>query len=357
MAAPDAGHRTLLEKALRLASRFYGAGAALRSAHYDSHPRRASRIGVPVVSVGNITVGGTGKTPMTLYIAARLTAMGMRPVILSRGYGGRMSAAGGVVSDGKHVLLAAADAGDEPLLMARALPGVPVVIGRDRVGAGRRAVARFGPDVVILDDAFQHRRIHRDVNLLLMDFQRPIGNGHLLPRGPLREPATAVDRAHAVVFTRSPEDGGIAAPKIALPRIPVFRASHRPVIRRVAAPSGMAAPERLDNAAAFVFSGLANNDNFRYTLGRFQCWVVGHAGFADHHPYTADELNKIQDSALAAGAQVVITTDKDMARIGDSAPWRLPVVVVGVDIDLGADGPAFDRFLADRLAVGRKQVP
>lgn len=351
MGAPAAGHRTLLEKTLFMASRLYGAAASLRAVRYDTHPQGVCRIGVPVVSVGNITVGGTGKTPMTVYIAGRLTAMGMRPVILSRGYGGRLSAGGGVVSDGRQVLLGAVDAGDEPVLMARALPGVPVVIGRDRVGAGRRAVARFDPDVVILDDAFQHRRIHRDVNLLLMDFTHPLGNGHLLPRGPLREPVAAARRAHAVVFTRSPEGGG-PAPEITPPGIPVFCASHRPVIRRVVAPDGRAALDRLDGLPAFLFSGLANNDNFRYTVGRFGSRVVGHARFADHHPYTADELRQVQDCAQAAGAQVLITTDKDIARIGNT-PWRLTVVVVGVDIDLGEDGPAFDRFLAERLAVGR----
>ncbi|MFN2165764.1 MAG: tetraacyldisaccharide 4'-kinase, partial [Anaerolineae bacterium] len=174
-----------LAQVLKVLSLGYGALVRLRSAAYAGS-RRRRRLPVPVISVGNLTVGGTGKTPMIARLAASLLAAGRRPAIVSRGYRGGLEKTGGIVSDGHRLLQDAAAAGDEPFMLAMQLPGVPVAVGRDRYEIGRRVIRALSADVILLDDGFQHLRLARDVDILLMDARRPLGNGHVLPRGPLR---------------------------------------------------------------------------------------------------------------------------------------------------------------------------
>ena len=183
-----AGASVAVASALRLLSLPYGAAVALRNHLYDRELLRTAKLPCPVVSVGNLTVGGTGKTPTVILLAALLKEHGHRPAVLSRGYGGHAKASVNVVSDGNRILLGWREAGDEPVLIAGALPGVPVLTGPKRFLTGRAAVERFGADVLILDDAFQHRSLFRDIDIVLIDAARPFGNGFLLPRGPLREP-------------------------------------------------------------------------------------------------------------------------------------------------------------------------
>ena len=172
-----------------------------RRARFSQNPTRF--VGCKIVSVGNITTGGTGKTPTVQWLARRLMQNEKRVAIVSRGYGGTLSKAGAVVSDANRVLVSAHEAGDEPILHARALENVPVVIGRDRVRAVQTTTENFAPDVIILDDAFQYWSLFRDFDLLLLDARKPFGNGHLLPRGRLREEPKQLQRAHAILLTRS----------------------------------------------------------------------------------------------------------------------------------------------------------
>ena len=187
---------------LTLLSFVYALILQLRVLVYKAGLLRSFRLPCPVISVGNLTVGGTGKTPMTLYLARWFMDRGKRVVILSRGYGGSLEGTIRIVADGSTILLSPGDAGDEPYLLANSLPGVMVVIGSDRYQAGCLALERLNPDIFILDDGFQHLRLKRDLNLLLLDCEKPFGNGRTLPAGILREPVSAIERADLVIFTR-----------------------------------------------------------------------------------------------------------------------------------------------------------
>ena len=181
----------------------YGGLTHLRRRLYTRGRLKSHRLPCPVISVGNLTLGGTGKTPLVIHLAEKIQGMGYRPVILSRGYKGLAEKGGAVVSDGRNLLCDARQAGDEPYLMAILLPTVPVVVGRHRYRAGMDAIRRFQPDIILLDDGFQHLQLKRDLNLLLLDAQNPFGNRYLFPRGTLREPEVSLLGADAVVLTRS----------------------------------------------------------------------------------------------------------------------------------------------------------
>jgi tetraacyldisaccharide 4'-kinase len=370
---PRRGNRTPLEWALAGASCVYAAVVTARNAVFDSGMLGVCRLPVPVISVGNITVGGTGKTPMAMYLAEWLQEEGRRPVIVSRGYGGNRHPDIAVVSDGESLRMGPEQSGDEPYLMALRLPGVPVVVGRRRSDAGRYALRQFSPDMLILDDAYQHRRIQRDINLLLLDGNRPFGNGYSLPRGPLREPKSGGSRADGIVFTRA--DGiqveelaaSVRAAAALVSDIPAFACDHIPAVRGIVrSHSGKDSTAEqselstgvvdLEGEPSFGFSGLANNDNFRYTLGRLRPQVVGFSGFSDHHRYTAEELDGLQAQARTTGARYLITTEKDMVRIPAGYRWRRDVVVVGIQLAFGADEAAFRQFILKRLLAADEEV-
>ncbi|MCF8080795.1 MAG: tetraacyldisaccharide 4'-kinase, partial [Desulfobacterales bacterium] len=177
-----------VESALGAAAAVYGGAMALRAECYRRGVFASHRCSCPVVSVGNLTIGGTGKTPMVVYLARRLVAAGKRPAVVSRGYRGASETTGGIVSDTSRILLPAEAAGDEPWLIANLLKGVPVVVGKDRCRAARIAQRAFSPDVILMDDGFQHLRMRRSLDLLLLDAAHPFGNGRIFPRGTLREP-------------------------------------------------------------------------------------------------------------------------------------------------------------------------
>ncbi|GAB6096458.1 tetraacyldisaccharide 4'-kinase [Desulfatiferula olefinivorans] len=345
-----------LEPCCRGLSRGLAAAAALKNRLYDKGALTVRRLACPVISVGNITVGGTGKTPMTMLLARHLKERGFRPLILSRGYGGRATDKGGVVSDGKTVLMDAAWAGDEPLMMAAALPGVPVVVGKDRSRMGRQALARFSPDVILLDDGFQHRKLHRDLDIVLFDACRPFGNGFALPRGPLREPVAALARAHLFVLTRADDPAesvrafharleALGLPSAVL-RTPVITCGHRPVLRGIipADRTRMASAVSAPAEAVFAFSGIANNDDVKRSLDALGFTVAGCMAFPDHHPYSADDLAEIARRASAGGAHAFVTTDKDAARLG-SAVLPLSLYVAGIDLAVTGN----DEHLIDRI--------
>ena len=187
---------------LRLASVFYSAILCARFFLYRKGILKTRRLQGRVIGVGNLTLGGVGKTPMVMMIAGRLRQKGFKPAILSRGYKGKMDGETAIVSDGQKVLLTAEVAGDEPVMMAGRLQSVPVMIGRNRYRAGKLAQEKFGADTLVLDDAFQHLALHRGLNILLCDQERPFGNGVVFPAGDLREPVNQCRRADLVVLTR-----------------------------------------------------------------------------------------------------------------------------------------------------------
>ena len=220
------------EGLLVAASYLYGAGTVFRNQLYRSGWCGQKSLPCPVISVGNITAGGTGKTPMAIYMAQLLTGLGRKPVVISRGYKGRSKNGAAVVGNGSDLFLDADQAGDEPHMMAR-LQQFPVVVGKNRYQAGLLALKHLSTDIMVLDDGFQHIRLKRDIDLLLMDHDQPFGNGRMLPAGRLREPAArALSRAHAVILTRCPD---IIPPEshpvsCLAPHLPVFFARHQPVL-------------------------------------------------------------------------------------------------------------------------------
>jgi len=345
----------------------YGGLVKLREALYKKGFLQSKRLPCPVVSIGNITVGGTGKTPMTLYVAELIRRFGYKVAIVSRGYKGKAEKTGGIVHDGRIICMEPDQAGDEPFMMAKRLRSVPVIVGKDRFRAGMLAVKEFNPDVVLLDDGFQHLRLYRDIDLVLLDFSSPFGNGNLLPRGILREPASSLSRADALILTRSDSAPGSIKANLVdrlmylSQKRSVYITFHAPYIFKVVKAAGDIEhidlsksrdwnSEIIKGRNVFAFSGIARNEDFIHTVESFGCNVSGFAGFSDHHKYSDEDINKILRSAKNAGAEIVCTTEKDYARMGHSKSWPIDLVIIGIEIAFGDDEAAFNSYIHNRLS-------
>jgi len=324
-------------RALDVAARGYRGLLDAREWLYGSGVLRCRALGVPVVSVGNLTVGGTGKTPAVELVVRTLLALGHRPAVLSRGYGRRGHGIR-VVADSSSMRLNADEAGDEPILLARRLPGVPVIVGAHRYGAGRVAVERFGVTALVLDDGFQHRTLAKDVEILMARARAPWGNGRLLPGGPLREPLTALARAHLIVVTGARAANDVAevtaAARVHAPDVPVLAARHLPIECWDAASTRALGAEALRGLKLFAFAGIGAPDSFRETLGDAGAVEAGFARFADNHRYTADELAMLERRAHAASAVGLVTTEKDWMRVRALPAPAMPLYVLGVRLAL-----------------------
>jgi tetraacyldisaccharide 4'-kinase len=356
-----------LASALYTISLLYGAGQRLRQLGYRKKIIPARKLPCRVICVGNLAVGGTGKTPMTMYVAEKIKRFGYQPAIVSRGYRGEAQNRGGVVSDGRSLFMGPEQAGDEPYLIAARLKDVPVIVGKDRFAAGMLALNKFQPDVLVLDDGFQHLRLKRDVDLVLLDHLHSFGNMHLLPRGILREPISALARATACIFTRYRADGaGSAASSIERikkhsPQLPVFKSTYVPycyTIRSgaqisIAENTDCSSPEaakRLNGEKTFGFSGIARNQDFQDTVKNIGFKIAGFIEFADHHRYTAHDINHILAAAEKANVRCLITTEKDLVRIPPENPFHLDLVIVGVRVSFGDGEQNFMAFLKNRLS-------
>ena len=288
---------------------------------------RSHRLPVPVVSVGNLTFGGTGKTPTVIGLVRDLLHRGGRPAVLTRGYGR--------VGRAPLVLLGpeGADwrrAGDEPVEMATALPEVPVVVDADRVRGGRTAV-ELGADVIVLDDGFQHLRLARDLDLVLLDAGDPFGGGRMPPLGRLREPMGALGRADAVLVTKlhGEGDGRLATIRervaAVAPELPLLAA--RLEVRRVLTPEGALGVESLRGRRVLAFSGIGRPSGLVELLAEAGAEVVGLETFPDHHPYRPAEVEAVL-AAAAAREAVALTTAKDRVKLPPDAPvWTLEVAM------------------------------
>ena len=343
---------------LTLLSKAYGAGVQLRRDGYASGFLKPKKLPCTVISIGNLTTGGTGKTPMAIYVAERVRRLGYRVAVISRGYKGAAEKSGGIVGDGNTILMDPNTAGDEPLLLAASLKGIPVLVGRDRYQSGMLAINRFQTEVVILDDAFQHLALFRDLNLLLLDSTLPFGNGHLLPRGTLREPASALRFSDALIMTRSPQPFCSPAEPWAMDR-PLFYATHEPFFS-----SSFPAGEKpafqphepftedalLIEKRYYAFSGIARNDDFLKTLRKMGADVCGFRGFSDHHFYSAEDIRAILNAAVNAGATALATTEKDLARLHGRFQFPMECVVIGIRMSLD-NTMAFDRFIQNRISL------
>ena len=349
---------------LYMISKVYGGAAKLRRQFYKKALLKSKRLPCLIISIGNITVGGTGKTPMTMYVAQVVKQLGYKVAIISRGYKGKAEKVGGIVSDGKALRMTPEMAGDEPYLMANRLKNVPVIVGEDRFNSSRLAIRKFDPDVIVLDDGFQHLRLHRDLDLVLLDYRKPFGNGHLLPRGVMREPVSALACAHAIILTRSDmvNDNEMSSSREKLHfykrKKPVYRTIHHPFVYHITSGEKKIFeknmpeiyrqdPDCIRGRTAFAFSGLADNHHFLRTLERLQCNVLGHMAFPDHHVYSERDLNDISAAAKSSLVQCLITTEKDYVRIAHNIDWPGDLFVIGIDIDFGKDKKKFNAYLED----------
>jgi len=326
----------------------YGALVRLRNAGYTLGILKTHRLPCRVVCVGNLTVGGTGKTPTVIALGGLLAAAGARVCVLLRGY--RRTGRGvTVVSDGTRVLSGWREAGDEAVLLARSLPGVPVIVGGDRVAAGRLAVDRFRPEVILLDDGFQHRRLCRDADLVLLDAMDPFGGDWLLPRGRLREPVSALGRAQAVLVTRADQAGDLAGLHRRLerlaPRVPLGLALYRPY-RLVDLWSRQ---ERqfgdLRGKRVFAMSGIANPQGFRQTLVGAGAHLAGSLAFADHHAFTPEDGARMVREARAVSAEWIVTTEKDAIRLDRQPPASVPFLALGIHLEVIEGAAALEEAL------------
>ena len=299
---------------MNLLSTAYGQIAQARRAWFARRPHARRRLPVPVVSVGNLSVGGSGKTPTVASLAKLLLANGQRPVILSRGYARRQNVDGVlVVSDGRLVFEPVERSGDEPQLLARTLPGVPVLVCPDRYLAGMLAHRRFGATVVLLDDGFQHLELERDINLLLV---RPEDvRDELLPRGRLREPLSAAAAADAIVVPGSFSE---AAPVGAMLGVgPGFTLDQEFATPRLVRPFGDPVPDGAFGASRrlVAVAGIARPERFFKTVEALDWEIAQPMVFRDHHWFTRKDVDEIHDAVQNLGAGGVITTEKDAVRL------------------------------------------
>ena len=329
-------HKALLAP-LGVLSWGYGAGVRLRGALYDAGVLHGERVeGLRVVSVGNLNVGGTGKTPAVLYLAERLVKAGRRVGILTRGYG--RASREPLTFLGSETLPPVEDAGDEPLLLARRCPEARLFVGADRRALARRARDEFGLEVVLLDDGFQHRRLARDEDVVVVDEAVGFGNGWMLPRGPLREPLSALRRA-TLFWVRASEAPVPTLPALLGPRV---RTRYQPMAW-VDPAGGLHPLETFSAQPVLALAGLARPGGFLRTLSGLGVDVRDTAFFADHHRFSARELHEVASRAASLGARVV-TTEKDRVRLPEGfEAWA---------VRLGVEVPEGEERLRQALGLG-----
>jgi tetraacyldisaccharide 4'-kinase len=340
------GRTTVLRALLRILSLPYSAAVALRNHLFDRGILSQAKLPCPVVSVGNLSAGGTGKTPTVILLAALLKERGFRPAVLSRGYGGHAKASVNVVSDGNRLLLGWREAGDEPVLIAQALPGIPVLTGAKRFLAGKAAVERFGADILILDDAFQHRSLFRDLNIVLIDAARPFGNKYLLPRGPLRESPTELRRADILLRTGDADD---AASLREAPSLPVFRGIHRPRGLVEAQTGRVSPPAILRGRKICAFAGIGSPEAFRRGLAALGAELISFRVFPDHHPYDPSDIEALRCVAQKSGASLIVTTEKDGVRLADFPDFQAMISLLRIGMEITPAEP-FAELIFSRLA-------
>ncbi|MBF0627884.1 MAG: tetraacyldisaccharide 4'-kinase [Magnetococcales bacterium] len=323
-----------------------GVGAALGGLQWLKAKRhelgicRAYRAPCPVISVGNLTVGGTGKTPMVLWIARRLQAAGHRVAVVSRGYRQESRARVTVVADPDGVRLAPPEAADEAVLIARSLPGVTVLTGADRPALIRHAVEALQCDRIVMDDGFHRLDVARDLDLVLVDARRPFGNGRLLPGGILREFPAALSRCDALILTRAddPISTGKSLERLGrlFPGQPLLTAIHAPTAWIPIHPPGPPLPlDALRGQAAYAFCGLAAPEGFQRTLAALPLALTGFHPFPDHHPFTSAELERLQKEAQKGGADCLVCTEKDAVKVHASPAIPLFALRVEMQVEQG----------------------
>ena len=357
------GDRVLL-CLLFVASRFYRMAIQFRIWLYDKRFIRNHAVGCQVVSIGNVSCGGTGKTPVVEVFAKSLSKQGRKVAILSRGYrskkqrksfwqklqgrlGDRKSEPPRVVSDGKNLLLQSDAAGDEPYMLASNLKDVAVLVDKDRVNSGLYAIEEYGIDTLILDDGFQYLRLKSHVNIVLVDSTCPFSNHHVLPRGVLREPIKNLRRADYIFLTKSNGGNHLRHLKTFLrkhnQRAEIIECCHRPMyLERVFVRGEQRPLTDLKNSKAAAISAIAKPESFEAFLEDYGAEIVHTARYADHHRYTEQQILDFVKEAKAAGADMIVTTEKDAVRIPRILREDINFYFLRVEIDILSGQENFD---------------
>ncbi len=342
----------------------YGRLVNVKLAWYKHGILKRKSLDCHVISLGNITVGGTGKTPTAQCLARDIRDMGYRVVILNRGYRAKWRGEVGIVSDGKKLYMSAAEAGDEAFLLAKHLPNVPVLIGPNRSVTGRYAVEHFGAEVAILDDGYQHWQLIRDMDILLIDAVNVFGNGYMLPRGTLREPMSHLDRADVCLMTKVDQaaegsckhirdtvgqynDHALVVESIHLPRCFIEISDWYQDI----AGDGIDV-SYMKNKKVMAVSAIGNPASFEQTIGDIGAEIVESLRFPDHHDYTNEEMMDVFQQAQNQGAEAIVITEKDAVKIPDGimkAKRPIPVFVISVEVTFEAGNKEFKELLTKSL--------
>ena len=340
---------------------------------YETGIFKRRRLGCYVISLGNITVGGTGKTPTAQYLAATIRDMGRRVVILNRGYRAKWRGDVGIVSDGQKLYMDATEAGDEAFMLAKHLPEVPVLIGAERALTGQYAIEHFGAEVAILDDGYQHWQLARDMDILLIDAVNVFGNGYMLPRGTLREPVSHIERAGVCLLTKVDQAVGVSREHIKNTirkyneKALIVESIHRP--RRFVELKDWhrdIAGEGVDIKAlagkrVMAVSAIGNPMSFEQTLCDIGARIAESLRFPDHHEYTTKELQDVLDQAVSLGAEAIVFTEKDAVKIPLTiieAKAPIPMFVICVEVTFQEGAEPFQAMLStdlqEKIAALRK---
>ena len=330
-------------------------GVALRHAGYERGWLKTRRLARPVVSVGNLTMGGTGKTPLVACIANLLLRRGWKPSILTRGYGRASEEPMIVLPPGTRRCPDAREIGDEPALLGHLLPQVPLVICADRFRGGQAAEERFAVDAHILDDGFQHLSLARDVDVVALDATQPLSDRLLLPAGRQREPLSALRRAHMVVITRTECADPKPLEALVLKIHPAARIFHcrTELVGWIDVANGETVPtEQVRAQRAAAFCAIGNPQAFFADLRRWGFSLIAEDAFPDHHVYTGEEIERLVEDARRKGASALLTTRKDAVKFSLAGAPPLPILAGEIQAQISA-AEDFERTLLGYLEKAR----
>jgi tetraacyldisaccharide 4'-kinase len=328
----------------------YCAGMAIRNTGFDRGWWVSQDLPCLVISIGNLTVGGTGKTPMVIALAEKLRQMNYRVGIVSLGYR-RKSRGTVVISNGHKTLVGYEEAGDEPALMASRLSGVPIIVDKMRIRGGQALIKQFNPDIILLDDGFQYRWLYRDLDIVLLDAKRPFSNGHLLPAGRLREPIKNLKRADVIIFTRTSDKFPtmeIIERINSITKAPILKSIHRAVEwvsldgERRPIDSKPFTPQPL------LLSGIVHPDDFEATVRSIGTHPIAHLTFPDHQHYGVHELERIAELYRTLKADAILTTEKDLVKL-PKLLQALRVWALRIELEITEGEPVLLQMIQDKI--------
>ncbi|MGV7220702.1 MAG: tetraacyldisaccharide 4'-kinase [Nitrospinales bacterium] len=331
---------------LRLVSVFYSAAMLARAFFYRIGVFQVHHLQGKVIGVGNLTLGGVGKTPAVMMIAELLFKKGLKPVILSRGYKGTLDGKTGIVCDGHKVLLTSDVAGDEPVMMAERLKNIPIIVGSNRYESGKLAEEKFGAKTFILDDSFQHLALHRDLNILLCDQDKPFGNGIVFPAGDLREPVSQTKRADLIVITRC--NVSQTPNEFQRIQVPIIKTNiHLQSFNRFDTNEEID-PRVLGDEKVLAFCGIGKPDDFFSTLEKAGVNVVSRKPYPDHYRFTIKDIKSLENDARAVGATYLVMTEKDAVKLV-GLNLTLPILIAKVKMVIIEGEEVFERLLSNHV--------